>query len=208
MQLTKVYLLKRYLNLLPTILNLKNMAYCYIKRCLTGITLLLLLLAKTSYAAVQQDTTAVAPARPGQASGIVLDEYGNPLQGVKVTNKGKNSTQTTGKDGAFAIAATKGDALVFTAANYNAREVAVKDTATKLTVRLLGYLYKGNPKPSMRFMRPSAHQKMWARYQPSTPTSLPPRLQLYIPTPYPGNSPAYTPSSTAVLPPRKPVCKL
>ena len=112
------------------------MAYCYINKCLTGITLLMLLLVKTSYAARQQDTAAVAPARPGQVSGIVLDEYGNPLQGVKVINKGKNSTLTTGKDGMFAINAIKGDALVFTAVNYNARQVTVKNTA-KLTVRLI-----------------------------------------------------------------------
>ncbi|SEM72216.1 TonB-linked outer membrane protein, SusC/RagA family [Mucilaginibacter gossypiicola] len=136
MHLTNVYLLKRYLNLLPTILNLKDMAYCYIKRCLTGITLLLLMLATAGYAVAQQDTTAVVPAQPGQASGIVLDEYGNPLPGVRVTNKGKNSTQTTGKDGAFTINATRGDVLVFAAANYNARQVAVKNT-TGIRVRLL-----------------------------------------------------------------------
>ncbi|WP_290308448.1 SusC/RagA family TonB-linked outer membrane protein [Mucilaginibacter flavus] len=111
------------------------MAYCYLKKCFTGFMILMLMLVKTGYAAMQ-DTTGRGSTHPDWVSGIVLDEFANPLKGVKVAIKGKAEAAVTDKDGHFEINAGLNDELVFTRANYNTRQVVVKNKGI-LTVRLL-----------------------------------------------------------------------
>ena len=111
------------------------MAYCYLKKCFTGFVILMLMLVKTGYAAMQ-DTTGRGSTHPDWVSGIVLDEYANPLKGVKVTIKGKTDAVVTGADGKFEINAAISDKLVLTGAGYYTRQVTVHDK-NSIIVRLL-----------------------------------------------------------------------
>lgn len=111
------------------------MANSYLKRCLTGFVILMLILVKTGYAAMQ-DTTARVSTHPDWVSGTVLDEYANPLKGVKVVIKGKTESVITGADGHFEINAAINDLLVFTTPNYNASTITVKGKGA-ITVRLI-----------------------------------------------------------------------
>jgi len=111
------------------------MLNCYSQKYLTGIIILLLLVINTSFAVAQQDTTVKAPVHPGWASGIVVDEYSQPLKGVKIQIKGKAAVTTSEAGGKFEIDAAPGATLVFGYPDHIVREVTVKDN-TKLTVKL------------------------------------------------------------------------
>ncbi|SEO96252.1 SusC/RagA family TonB-linked outer membrane protein [Mucilaginibacter sp. OK283] len=111
------------------------MAYCYLKKCFTGFVILMLMLVKTGYAAMQ-DTTGRGSTHPGWVSGVVLDEYANPLNGVKVMVKGKTDASFTDKDGRFEINAVSGDKLVFTMLNYYTSEVNIS-SKSPVTIKLL-----------------------------------------------------------------------
>jgi protocatechuate 3,4-dioxygenase beta subunit len=63
------------------------MANCYIKKYFMVIVVLMLILVKTGYATAHNGPGR-GKAMPDTVSGVVLDEYGNPLKGVKVTVKG------------------------------------------------------------------------------------------------------------------------
>ncbi|MEO7216101.1 SusC/RagA family TonB-linked outer membrane protein [Mucilaginibacter sp.] len=110
------------------------MANCYLNKYFTALVILMLALATSSHA-MQQDTTAKGSTRPGMAGGLVLDEYGNPLKGVKVAVKGKADTTRTDKNGRFEISTAANNTLVFKAPNYNTREATFK--GSDLTVRLV-----------------------------------------------------------------------
>jgi TonB-linked SusC/RagA family outer membrane protein len=110
------------------------MANCYLNKYFTALVVLMLALA-TSGHAMQQDTTAKGSTRPGMAGGLVLDEYSNPLKGVKVAVKGKADTTSTDKNGRFEISAAAGSTLVFKARNFNSTEATFK--GTDLTVRVI-----------------------------------------------------------------------
>src|SRR5260221_10745333 len=111
------------------------MLNCYLQKYLTGIIVLVLLVINTSFAATQQDTTVKAPVHPGWASGIVLDEYSQPLKGVKITIKGSTDFTTSGDKGQFEINAAPGAILVFNYTDHFVREVTIKNNG-KLTVKL------------------------------------------------------------------------
>lgn len=111
------------------------MANCYLNKYFTALVLLMLALATSGYA-MQQDTTAKGSTRPGYAGGVVLDEYANPLGGVKIAVKGKTDTTSSGRDGKFELPAAGKVVLVFKKANYNTRELVNKD-GQYLTVRML-----------------------------------------------------------------------
>ena len=112
------------------------MAYCYSKKCFTGLIILMLFLVKTSFAVVQ-DTTAHRDIKvPGVISGTVIDQDARPLKGAIVTVKGHKSTYTTNAKGYFEVDAVIGDVLEFTEPNHYLKQVkVVKDE--ELKVRLL-----------------------------------------------------------------------
>jgi len=86
-------------------------------------------------AAAQQDSTVKAPVHPGWASGIVLDEYSQPLKGVNIRIKGNADFVISDGKGQFEINAAPGATLVFSYADHNVRELLLKDNG-KLTVKL------------------------------------------------------------------------
>jgi TonB-linked SusC/RagA family outer membrane protein len=111
------------------------MIYCYSKKYLAGIILMLSLMAKVSPAAAQDTTAVKKPARVGWISGVVLDEYSQPLPGVTVTVKGKTGGVTSEMGGKFEVDAAPGSLLVFTYPNHLIKEVSVnagKDIVVKL----------------------------------------------------------------------------
>lgn len=60
---------------------------------------------------------------PGQVTGVVLDETGEPLIGATVMVKGTTNGATTDLDGNFSIKASKGATLVVSYVGYNTQEV-------------------------------------------------------------------------------------
>ncbi|WP_394370718.1 SusC/RagA family TonB-linked outer membrane protein [Mucilaginibacter segetis] len=88
-----------------------------------------------------QDTTATGNKQLGTVNGVVLDEFGNPLQGVSVIIKGQTDTVSTDKAGSFSVNAGLNNVLVFKYPNYNVSEVEVKNN-TVITVRLLNKYIK------------------------------------------------------------------
>jgi len=111
------------------------MLNCYSQKYLTGIIVLMLLVINMHRAAAQQDSTVKAAIHPGWASGIVLDEYSQPLKGVNIQVKGKSDYVLSDDKGQFEINAAPGATLVFTYADHIVREVLLKDNS-KLAVQL------------------------------------------------------------------------
>lgn len=111
------------------------MAKCYLSKYFTALVMLMLALVTTGRA-MQQDTLATYVARPGIAGGVVLDEYGKPFKGVKVSVKGKTDMITTDGAGHFEITAANNAVLVFMYPNYNVQQVTVKGDRD-ITVRLI-----------------------------------------------------------------------
>ncbi|WP_158826890.1 SusC/RagA family TonB-linked outer membrane protein [Mucilaginibacter lacusdianchii] len=87
------------------------------------------------YAAMQDTTARTAPYTNGP-KGVVVDEYGVPLKGVKITVKAKPDVVTTDNSGKFAINAAQGDILVFALKNFYVRQVKLNRQDT-LRVRLI-----------------------------------------------------------------------
>lgn len=151
------------------------MANCYLNKYFTALVILTLALATTGHA-MQQDTTARVGTRPGMAGGLVLDEYGNPLKGVKVAVKGKADTASTDKSGHFELSAAAGSTLVFKAANYNVREARFK--GTDLTIRLIDTYIKAPAKINVLYGTADADKSLGAistiytNQLTSTPASL------------------------------------
>ncbi|MGY4537624.1 TonB-linked SusC/RagA family outer membrane protein [Mucilaginibacter sp. UYNi724] len=111
------------------------MAKCYLSKYFTALVMLMLALVTTGRA-MQQDTIATYVARPGIAGGVVLDEYGKPFKGVKVSVKGKTDMITTDGVGHFEITAANNAVLIFMYPNYNVQQVTVKGDR-EITVRLI-----------------------------------------------------------------------
>lgn len=65
-----------------------------------------------------------------RVSGKVVDEEGNPLQGVTVTVTGETTSVKTDVDGSYSIAAQRGDVLVFSFIGMKQQEIAVEDQGT------------------------------------------------------------------------------
>jgi TonB-linked SusC/RagA family outer membrane protein len=69
-------------------------------------------------------------------SGKVLDDQGNPAEGVTITVKGSDRKTVSDKDGLFSITVQKSDdVLVFTSVSMETRELGL-DNRTELTVNL------------------------------------------------------------------------
>lgn len=71
---------------------------------------------------------------PGQVTGVVLDETGEPLIGATVMVKGTTNGATTDLDGNFSIKASKGATLVVSYVGYNSQEV--KATSGNMNIKL------------------------------------------------------------------------
>ncbi len=119
------------------------MLYCYSKKYLTGIILLVLLVAKINLAAAQDTTSVKNFLHPGWISGVVLDEYSQPLKGVTITVKGKKDVFTSDAGGKFEVDAPSGSVLVFTYPDHLVNEVKV--TTGKSLVVKLDETYLKNP---------------------------------------------------------------
>jgi hypothetical protein len=190
--------LNRYFNFCQQF-KLYTMANCYLNKYFTALVILMLALA-TSGHAMQQDTTAKGSTRPGMAGGLVLDEYGNPLKGVKVAVKGKADTARTDKYGRFEISAAANNTLVFKAANYNTREVAFK--GSDVTVRLIDTYIKAPSKINVLYGTADADKNLGSisTIYTNQLTTTPATLYTYA---LPGNWLACIPSSAVVLLSRK-----
>jgi TonB-linked SusC/RagA family outer membrane protein len=134
------------------------MAKCYLNKYFTALVLLMLALVTTGRA-MQQDTTAIYAARPGIAGGVVLDEYGKPFKGVKVTVKGKTDMATTDRDGRFEISAANNAVLLFTHPNYNVQQVTVKNSKG-IVVRLIDTYIKSPEKIDVLYGRTDANKNI------------------------------------------------
>jgi TonB-dependent starch-binding outer membrane protein SusC len=73
-------------------------------------------------------------------TGRVIDEKGNPLEGVSVLIQGTTAGTTTKTDGSFTISVSKTSSLVISGVNYE--KVTLKASLDKLTIVLRG---KNNP---------------------------------------------------------------
>jgi TonB-linked SusC/RagA family outer membrane protein len=120
------------------------MLNCYSKKCFTGIIILMLLLAKTSYAAMRDTTVRQGNKSPDLVTGTVIDQYVRGIKDVKVFIKGDKTFVTTDENGHFNINAPAGSVLVFQAPNYYTNEAPIEDNKV-LTVRLTeSYLQSPN----------------------------------------------------------------
>jgi len=120
------------------------MLYCYSKKCFTGIIILMLMLAKTSYAAMRDTTASQSSKTAGVVTGTVVNQENRTLKDVKVQVKGNAAFIKTDDNGHFEISAPIGSVLIFQIPNYNVGEVTVDDN-TSLTVRLIDtYLQSPN----------------------------------------------------------------
>lgn len=123
----------------------ETMAYCYSKKCFTGLIILMLLLAKTSFAIVQDTTSVTGVKTPGVITGVVIDQDNRPLKGVRINIKGNTAVYTTDAKGYFEIKAGSGSILVFLYPNYNVREIKINSDRA-LAVRLLDSYLKSAKK--------------------------------------------------------------
>src|ERR1700744_335454 len=118
-----------------------SMLYCYSKKCFTGIIILMLMLAKTSYAAMQDTTASKGSKTPDWITGTVINPDGHAIKDVKVTVGHTNTSVNTDENGKFGINAAVGSVLTFQAHDYNTSEVTVNSNKD-LNVRLIGTFLK------------------------------------------------------------------
>jgi TonB-linked SusC/RagA family outer membrane protein len=82
-------------------------------------------------------TTIAQIKTPVKIEGQVLDDKGAPLPGVNITIKGASAGVATDGDGNFSIEAVENSTLVFSFIGYVTREIAVKNAAKNLSIKLL-----------------------------------------------------------------------
>jgi len=100
------------------------------------LTVMLLLLLQTGFANTNGHLSAVLKYPPDLViKGLVLDDYGHPLEGVVVKLKGGILFSTTNSEGSFQIMAPKSSTLVFKHPLFNVIEISVK-SETDITVRM------------------------------------------------------------------------
>src|ERR1700761_3211351 len=112
------------------------MLHCYSRKCFTVVIILMLMVVKTTYAAMR-DTTVMRQGNKtsGLVTGMVINTDGQAIKGVTVSIKNTNNFVETDEKGHFEINAPAGSLLVFSAANYYVREMAAAGADMK--VRLL-----------------------------------------------------------------------
>jgi TonB-linked SusC/RagA family outer membrane protein len=94
---------------------------------------------RTQAIAASEDEAATAQQqRRVRATGIVLDETGEPLAGANIVELGRtNSGTLTDVDGRFTLEVYENARLKVSYIGYNSQEVAVKSSATLLTIQLV-----------------------------------------------------------------------
>jgi TonB-linked SusC/RagA family outer membrane protein len=97
------------------------MLNCYIKRYFTTLILIVLLLAHNSAAHAQIKSKI----SPDSLKGVVLDEYGQPIENVKIIEQGNHNNTTTGHTGNFEIAAGASATLFFSAPGFYLYKLSV-----------------------------------------------------------------------------------
>jgi TonB-linked SusC/RagA family outer membrane protein len=112
------------------------MLYCYSKKCFTGIIILMLMLAKTSYAAMRDTTLNPGSKTPDWVTGTVINKEGKTLKNVKISVKGNANFITTDDNGHFELSAPVGSVLVFKIPNYNVSETTIGENKN-ITVQLI-----------------------------------------------------------------------
>ncbi|MFD0763539.1 SusC/RagA family TonB-linked outer membrane protein [Mucilaginibacter lutimaris] len=95
------------------------------------------------------------------AGGVVLDEYGKPFKGVKVSVKGKTDMVTTDAAGRFEITAENNAVLVFMHPNYNVQQVTVKGNR-EIRVRLIDTYIKSPEKIDVLYGTADASKNLGA----------------------------------------------
>ncbi|HEY8915849.1 MAG TPA: SusC/RagA family TonB-linked outer membrane protein [Chitinophaga sp.] len=128
------------------------MRYWYYNICLIGVACLLALPHTTRAFQSAQDTTTKSMAHPGWANGTVVNEFNEPLPGVKVGVKNKAAAVFTDKNGHFEIDAPAGATLVFSYKDYYARELPVK-AGTALDVQLTDAFLRSPQQVNMLYER-------------------------------------------------------
>lgn len=112
------------------------MLNCYSKKCFTGIIILLmLLLAKSSFANVRDTTVKANSKGPDWVTGTVVNQSNRTVKDVTVHVKGSTITAVTDNNGHFEIAANPGSVLVFEAHDYYTFEQTVNNDK-EITVRI------------------------------------------------------------------------
>jgi hypothetical protein len=104
-----------------------SMLNCYLKKYLTGIIMLMLLAAKINPAAAQDSTAVKGTTHPGWTSGVVLDEYSQPLKGATITINGQTDVITTASNGSFEVNVRPGAIITVSAPNHNSRQIMVRN---------------------------------------------------------------------------------
>lgn len=111
------------------------MFYCYYRKCITGIILIMLLLLKCSYA-INPDTLKRNIGTLGNLiKGQVLDNDGIPLPDALVKLKGSSGSVKSDAGGEFRINVSPGTILEVSHTGFYPREVQIKETET-IIVRL------------------------------------------------------------------------
>jgi len=112
------------------------MLYCYSKKCFTVIIILMLMVAKTGYAAMRDTTVSQGNKTPDWVTGTVINTDGKAIKDVKVSVRDTKNFVATDDKGHFELSAPVGSVLVFSVPNYNVTEVTVGDDKN-ITVRLI-----------------------------------------------------------------------
>jgi TonB-linked SusC/RagA family outer membrane protein len=122
------------------------MLYCYSKKFLTGIIMLLLLLVVNVTNAQKKTPAAIVSRHSGWISGTVYDEFSQPKGGVTISVKNDTTHVMSDNKGHFEIKASTGSVLVFYFKDYAVCEVIAKasDLTVKLTENYLKFPEKVN----------------------------------------------------------------
>jgi len=65
-----------------------------------------------------------------EVSGIITDDYNDPLSTVSVSVKGTTNGTSSDLDGSYALSVTQGDVLVYSFVGFNSKEVIMDGNST------------------------------------------------------------------------------
>ena len=71
-----------------------------------------------------------ALAQTYEVSGIVTDDYNDPLSAVSVSVKGTSLGTSSDLDGSYSLSVSKGDVLVFSFVGFNSQEISMDGEST------------------------------------------------------------------------------
>jgi len=181
------------------------MLYCYSKKCFTGIIILMLMLAKTSYAALRDTTVKRSANTAGWITGTVVNQDNRTLKDVKVYVNDSTTFVKTDEYGHFGVKAAAGTVLFFKAKDYNSTQITVNDTAA-ITVRLLDTYLKSPHTINVLYGTQSAESELGAvsTIYTNQLTTTPASLYVYalpgqLPGLYTQQKSGFTSFSTAAL---------